>query len=183
MARASGGGYLSPDRSRRPHDPREPYELALAERNPDYLSRPGGRARPQTQFLRPPLLQFWKCSQIRLEDITLQNSPFWTCHTVYSRDITLKGIKIINPADAINTDAIDLDSSENILIEECLFDVGDDAVTLKSGSGADGLRINMPTRGVSVSQCKILASHGGIAIGSETAGGGDRGCDGTRLRL
>ncbi|MEN3261344.1 glycosyl hydrolase family 28 protein [Sodalis endosymbiont of Spalangia cameroni] len=151
--------------------PRESYELALAARNPDYLSRPGGGARPQTQFLRPPLLQFWKCCHIRLEDITLQNSPFWTCHTVYSRDILLQGVKILNPADAINTDAVDLDSSEDIVIEHCLFDVGDDAVTLKSGSGADGLRINLPTRGVTVSHCKILASHGGIAIGSETAGG------------
>jgi polygalacturonase len=80
-------------------------------------------------------------------------------------------VTILNPADAINTDAIDLDSSENITIEDCLFDVGDDAITLKSGSGADGLRINRPTRNVTARRCRILASHGGIAIGSETAGG------------
>lgn len=78
---------------------------------------------------------------------------------------------IANPADAINTDAIDIDSSKNVLIQDCLFDVGDDAVTLKSGSGPDGLRVNIPTENVKVRNCKILASHGGIAIGSETAGG------------
>ena len=151
--------------------PREPWERELAELNPDYRSRPGGGARPQTQFLRPPLVQFWKCSNITLEDITLQNSPFWTLHLVYSRDISIRRMTILNPADAINTDAIDLDSSRDITIEDCLFDVGDDAITLKSGSGADGLRINIPTQNVTARRCRILASHGGIAIGSETAGG------------
>ncbi|HEY0211144.1 glycoside hydrolase family 28 protein [Acerihabitans sp.] len=153
--------------------PSEPYELMLAKLNPGYKSRPGGGARPQTQFLRPPLVQFWQCSNIKLRDFTLQNSPFWTLHTVYSKNITISGIKILNPADAINTDAIDLDSSKDVSIENCLFDVGDDAITLKSGSGEDGLRINIPTQNVSVRNCRILASHGGIAIGSETAGGID----------
>jgi len=151
--------------------PREPWELALAELNPDYRSRPGGGARPQTQFLRPPLMQFWKCSQIRLQDFTLQNSPFWTLHLVYSHDVDIIGMKILNPADAINTDAIDLDSTQDVTIENCLFDVGDDAITLKSGSGKDGLRVNIPTKNVVARNCRILASHGGIAIGSETAGG------------
>jgi polygalacturonase len=151
--------------------PIKPYELMLAKLNPDYKSRPGGGARPQTQFLRPPLVQFWQCSNIRLQDFTLQNSPFWTLHTVYSKNIVIAGMKILNPPDAINTDAIDLDSSKDVSIEHCLFDVGDDAITLKSGSGEDGLRINIPTKNVSVRNCRILASHGGIAIGSETAGG------------
>lgn len=151
--------------------PRETWEWQLAALNPDYHTRPGGGGRPQTQFLRPPLVQFWKCSDIHLQGITLQNSPFWTLHTIYSRNISLSGMKILNPSDAINTDAIDLDSSENITIEGCLLDVGDDAITLKSGSGQDGLRINKPTRHVVARHCRILASHGGIAIGSETAGG------------
>ncbi len=99
----------------------------------------------------------------------MQNSPFWTLHTVYSRDIVISGVTILNPADAINTDAIDLDSSENITIEDCLFDVGDDAITLKSARGRTAC-INRPTRNVTARRCRILASHGGIAIGSETAG-------------
>lgn len=151
--------------------PQESYELRLAKLNPDYKERTGGGARPSTQFLRPPLVQFWKCKNITFENFTLQNSPFWTLHTVYCENITIQGMTIANPADAINTDAIDIDSSKNVLIQDCLFDVGDDAVTLKSGSGPDGLRVNIPTENVKVRNCKILASHGGIAIGSETAGG------------
>lgn len=152
-------------------EPREDYEWRLAKLNPDYKERTGGGARPCTQFLRPPLIQFWKCKNIIFENFTLQNSPFWTLHTVYSENITIQKMTIKNPANAINTDAIDIDSCKNISIQDCLFDVGDDAITLKSGSGTDGLRVNIPTENVKVNNCKILASHGGIAIGSETAGG------------
>lgn len=151
--------------------PKYNYELQLAKMNPDYKMRPGGGARPQTQFLRPPLIQFLNCENVILENLTIKNSPFWTVHTVYTKNIKLFNLTIQNPKDAINTDAIDIDSSKDVIIKGCLLDVGDDGVTLKSGSGLDGKRINIPTENVVVEDCRILASHGGIAIGSETAGG------------
>lgn len=151
--------------------PREAYELRLAKLNPDYETRTGGGGRPSTQFLRPPLVQFWQCQNIDLDGITLKNSPFWTLHMVYSKDIRISNMTFSNPADAINTDAMDIDSSENVTVTKCLLDVGDDGVTLKSGSGQDGIRVNRPTKNVKVKDCRILASHGGIAIGSETAAG------------
>ncbi len=152
-------------------EPKEAYELELAKLNPGYRTRAGGGGRPSTQFLRPPLVQFWKCQNIELNGITLQNSPFWTLHMVYSRKIRISNMKFFNPADAINTDAMDIDSSEDVSVNNCLLDIGDDGVTLKSGSGEDGIRINRPTKNVKVTNCQILASHGGIAIGSETAAG------------
>jgi polygalacturonase len=110
------------------------------------------------------------CENIRIENVTVQNSPFWTLHILYSKNALIKNVKVFNPVDAITTDAIDIDSSENCLIEYCLFDVGDDAITLKSGSGEDGMRVNLPTKNVTAKNCTVLASHGGIALGSETAG-------------
>lgn len=151
--------------------PREDYELRLAKLNPNYLTRTGGGGRPSTQFLRPPLVQFWQCETITISGVTLQNSSFWTLHTVYSHDIKIDSVKFYNPSDAINTDAVDIDSSENVIVSHCVIDVGDDGVTLKSGSGSDGLKINKPTKNVKVTDCEILSSHGGIAIGSETAAG------------
>jgi polygalacturonase len=147
------------------------YEKRLAELNPGYENEPSGGGRRQTQFLRPSLIQFWKCENVVCQDFTLKNSPFWTLHMVYTKNIVIKDMHIFNPSDAINTDAMDIDSCESVVIKGCLLDVGDDAVTLKSGSGVDGLRVNIPTKDVLVENCKVLASHGGIAIGSETAGG------------
>ncbi|MFT8386586.1 MULTISPECIES: glycoside hydrolase family 28 protein [Lactobacillaceae] len=170
----SGSGWWNKFRKIESEDrtkPREAYEIRLAKLNPDYQTRTGGGGRPSTQFLRPPLIQFWKCEEIVLDGVTLKNSPFWTLHMVYSHNVVIKNMTFSNPASAINTDAMDIDSTENVTVNNCLLDVGDDGVTLKSGSGKDGLRINRPTKNVKVTNCRILASHGGIAIGSETAAG------------
>lgn len=151
--------------------PKEPYEKRLAQLNPDYQTRTGGGGRPSTQFLRPPLVQFWKCENIKLAGVTLQNSPFWTLHLLYSQRIVVDHVKFRNPADAINTDAMDIDSSKDVTVTNCLLDVGDDGITLKSGSGPSAQAIGIATENVTVKDCRILASHGGIAIGSETAAG------------
>lgn len=151
--------------------PRYAYEKRLAALNPGYRNQTGGGGRRSTQFLRPPLLQIWKCQHFTLKGITLRNSPWWTFHMVYSQDIQIDNVQFKNPADAINTDAMDIDSSKNVTVTGCLIDVGDDGVTLKSGSGPSAQAINIPTENVRVSHCHILASMGGIAIGSETAAG------------
>ena len=83
----------------------------------------------------------------------------------------IEGVSILNPADAPNTDGIDVDSCVDVSIRNCLVDVGDDCIALKSGSGSVGLAEARPTRGVLIEGCNFLNGHGGVVIGSETAGG------------
>jgi polygalacturonase len=151
--------------------PQSPEELALAALNQGYDNQPSGGGGRKRQFLRPPLVQFHNCSKIRLEGITLRNSPFWTLHPLYSIGVVISNLVISNPQDAPNTDGIDIDSCENVLIENCHDTVGDDGIVLKSGSGEDGIRAGKPCRRVTVRNCKIESGHGGIVIGSETAAG------------
>jgi polygalacturonase len=143
----------------------------LAALNPGYQGQPGGGGGRRFQFLRPPLVQFLDCERVRMEGVTLADSPFWTVHPVYCRDVTLSGLTIKNPHDAPNTDGIDIDSCSGVLVEDCTINVGDDGIALKSGSGPDGLRVGKPTSGVEVRRCAVGDGHGGIVIGSETAGG------------
>jgi polygalacturonase len=146
-------------------------EWELARLNPGYDDQPSGGGGRGTQFLRPPFVQFYKCADVLIEGITLTNSPFWTLHPLFCENVTIRGITITNPYDAPNTDGMDIDSCSNVLIENCRVTVGDDGICLKSGSGADGLRSNKPTRDVLVRNCTVQNGHGGIVIGSETAGG------------
>jgi polygalacturonase len=146
-------------------------EWELARLNPGYDDQPSGGGGRSTQFLRPPFVQFYKCADVLIEGITLTNSPFWTLHPLFCENVTIRGITITNPYDAPNTDGMDIDSCSNVLIENCHVTVGDDGICLKSGSGADGLRANKPTRDVLVRDCAVQNGHGGIVIGSETAGG------------
>ena len=151
--------------------PESPEEIALASLNRRFEGQPGGGGGREMQFLRPPLVQFFECSDVRLEGITLRNSPFWTLHPVYCAGVSIIGVKIFNPSDSANTDAIDVDSCENVAIEGCVISVGDDGIALKSGSGEDGIRVGRPSRDIRIKGCTVEDGHGGIVIGSETAAG------------
>jgi polygalacturonase len=151
--------------------PEDAEELALARLNPGFESQSGGGGGRNIQFLRPPLVQFYQCAGVSLRGITLANSPFWTVHPVFCRELNLSGLSITNPQDAPNTDGIDIDSCEDVEIENCRVSVGDDGIALKSGSGGDGIEAGKPTCRVRVRNCTVENGHGGIVIGSETAGG------------
>ncbi|MDR0388359.1 MAG: glycoside hydrolase family 28 protein [Treponema sp.] len=151
--------------------PETPMEIRLASLNPGNANQPSGGGGRNTQFLRPPMIQFYKCADARIEDICVIDSPFWTLHPVFCDRLVIRNVTISNPPDAPNTDGIDIDSCRDVLIERCHVGVGDDGIVLKSGSGEDGIRVNVPTRNVIVRNCTVKDGHGGIVIGSETAGG------------
>ncbi len=151
--------------------PETPIERELAGLNPAYRSQGGGGGGREIQFLRPSFIQFFECRNVVIEGITIIDSPFWTVHPVYCDGLSISGITIRNPHDAPNTDGIDIDSCRNVTVANCDISVGDDGIALKSGSGADGVRVNRSTSGVVVRNCLVGDGHGGIVIGSETAGG------------
>ncbi|RIX60354.1 glycoside hydrolase family 28 protein [Paenibacillus nanensis] len=124
-----------------------------------------------TQFLRPPLLQLIDCRDIAIEGVTLRHSPFWNTHLVYCEGVRITGVAFINPSDAPNGDGLDIDSCSAVLVSNCRFDVGDDCLCLKSGIDEDGRRVGRPTEYVTVTNCVMKHGHGGIVMGSETAGG------------
>ena len=158
-------------KSRPQTTPETELEFQFARLNPGFEKQPSGGGGRACQFLRPPLLQFFNCTNIKLRDFTLRNSPFWTLHPVYCKNLIISGVKVINPHDAPNTDGIDIDSCEDVLIENCDVSVGDDGIAIKSGSGDDGIRVGKPSRRITVRGCTVGDGHGGIVIGSETAAG------------
>ena len=150
-------------------EPIEDYEKALAKLNPGYENQPGGGGGRECQFLRPSFIEFINCENVTLEGITVKDSPFWTIHPLYTKKLTMRNLHVENPYTAPNTDGIDIDSCEDVLVENCFVSVGDDGICIKSGSGPDGIRVNKPTKNVTVKNCTVRDAHGGIVIGSETA--------------
>jgi polygalacturonase len=120
--------------------------------------------------LRPVFVQFVACERVLIEGVTLRDSPFWCVHPVYCTDVVVRGITIISRH--INSDGVDPDSSRNVLIERCAFEVGDDGVALKAGRDQDGWRVGRVCENIVVRDCRYLGSTGGgMAIGSEMSGG------------
>lgn len=126
---------------------------------------------PIKDFLRPNMVQISESKNILMQGVTFQNSPAWTLHFILSQHITVRGVKVKNPWYGQNNDAVDLESSRNALLENCVFDTGDDAVTLKSGRDEQGRRRGIPTENVVARNITVYHAHGGFVIGSEMSGG------------
>ncbi len=120
-------------------------------------------------LMRPPLIQFNRCKGVRLEGITIRQSPFWTIHLLCCEDVAVRGLDIF--ADLKNSDGIDIESSRSVLVEGCTFEQGDDAVVVKSGINHEGRRRAMPSEDIVVRRCVINDGHSMLSIGSELSGG------------
>lgn len=122
-------------------------------------------------FLRPNLLSFRKCTRVLLEGPTFQNSPAWNVHPWACEHVTLRGLSIRNPWYGQNGDGLDLDSCKYALIENCTFDVGDDAICMKSGKDKEGRGFGKPSEYIVIRNCVVYHGHGGFVVGSEMSGG------------
>jgi len=123
------------------------------------------------QFPRPRLIAFNNCSNILIEGITATNSPSWTINPVRCENVAVTNVTVINPPDSPNTDGINPDSCSNVRISNCYVSVGDDCITLKSGSEAGASGARAPCRDITITNCTMTHGHGGVVIGSETSGG------------
>jgi len=123
---------------------------------------------------RPRLVQVFDSTGVKVGGgLQLRRAGFWTVHVCYSEDVTVDGVSIDNNEEGHgpSTDGIDIDSSRKVLVANADIAVNDDALVLKAGRDADGLRVNRPTEDVVIRDVKVRFSKGGIVFGSETSGG------------
>jgi polygalacturonase len=119
--------------------------------------------------LRPQFIQFNRCRNVLIEDVKIRNSPFWTIHLLLSQDVVVRRVEIT--ARSRNNDGIDPEMTRNLLVEDCRFDQGDDAIAIKAGMDFDGRRLNTPSENIVVRNCTMVRGHQLVAIGSELSGG------------
>jgi polygalacturonase len=127
------------------------------------------RAFADGSYLRPQFIQPYRCQNVLVEGVTIVNSPMWEIHPVLCTNVTVRKVSIVTHGP--NNDGCDPESCRDVLIENCLFDTGDDCIAIKSGRNADGRRINVPSENIIVRNCRMKDGHGGVTIGSEISGG------------
>ena len=120
---------------------------------------------------RPHLVRIVDSRNVLVEGVTLRNSPMWTLSPLACDNVTISKVTVINPPDSPNTDGINPDSCRNVRISDCHVDVGDDCITIKAGKEDDGRRQLRACENITVTNCTLMAGHGGVVIGSEISGG------------
>lgn len=121
-------------------------------------------------YLRPVLVNFTKCRNILLDGPTFRNSPAWSIHPWLCENMLIQNIKVKNPWYSQNGDGIDVDSCKNVIVKDSVFDVGDDALCVKSGKNEDGRKLGVPCECVRFENCVVYHGHGGFVVGSEMSG-------------
>ncbi len=119
--------------------------------------------------VRPHLIQFNRCKNVRLEGFRIRESPFWTIHLYLSEDCIVRGLDVY--AHGHNNDGVDVEMTRNVLIEDCTFDQGDDAIVIKAGRNRDAWRLATPSENVEIRNCVVRNGHVLLGVGSEMSGG------------
>ncbi len=86
-------------------------------------------------------------------------------------NLTVRNVNVRNPWYSQNGDGIDVESCKNTVLYDSSFDVGDDAICIKSGKNKDGRDRGIANENMVVKNCIVYHGHGGVTVGSEMSGG------------
>ena len=120
-------------------------------------------------YLRPQFIQPYRSRNVLIEGVTILNSPMWEINPVLCQNVIVRRVNVNTHGP--NNDGCNPESCRDVLIEECVFDTGDDCIAIKSGRNADGRRIAVPSENIIVRGCLMKDGHGGVTLGSEISGG------------
>lgn len=122
-------------------------------------------------FLRPVMVSIQNSKRVLFDGPVFQNSPAWNIHPMLIEDLIIRNTTVRNPWYSQNGDGLDVESCKNVLVENSSFDVGDDAICIKSGKDKDGRDRGVPSENIIVRNNIVYHGHGGVTVGSEMSGG------------
>lgn len=153
----------------KPGDPDQKKAIAELGKMADAGVAPKERVFGADSRLRPNFVQPYRCKNVLIEGVTFVNSPMWIMNPVLCENVTVRAVTVNSHGP--NNDGCNPEACRNVLIENCLFDTGDDCIAIKSGRNADGRRVGVPSENIVVRNCTMKDGHGGVVLGSEMSGG------------
>ena len=146
------------------------YKIIKKFQDPSFRM-PKEEAEKIRDYFRPVLLSLIGCKNVMLDGPTFQNSPAWNLHILECEGVVVRNVNVRNPWYSQNGDGIDIEACNRTILLNSSFDVGDDAVCIKSGRNEHGRDRGLPTQNLLVKDIVVYHAHGGFTIGSEMSGG------------
>jgi hypothetical protein len=107
-----------------------------------------------------PMIEIRDCSDVRLVDVEIVNSPGWTVHLLRCDRVWVRGVKLQNHLFGPNTDGFDVNGCRDVMISDCNIVCGDDAIVLKTTADSRSLER------VTVTNCVIRTHCVGLKLGA-----------------
>lgn len=102
---------------------------------------------------------------IEIRGVTLRNTASWTLHILHCSRVVVGDLAIITDWSVANSDGIDPDASQDVIIERVFFYTSDDAVAVKTTANSNLLQ---PVRNVAVRDCVVMTRKTSLKVGTET---------------
>jgi len=123
----------------------------------------GARPRPS------PMIEIVESREVRIQDISIRETPGWGIHPSYSDGVVIRGVSLISHLRGPNTDGIDVGSSRNVRISDCYIEGGDDAIVIKT-LVRPGLQMR-PSENITVTNCVMTSTSNCFKLGTESTAG------------
>ena len=114
---------------------------------------------PCAGYGRPHCIMFSNVTGVTVANLAVSNSPDWTMHFSSVTGLHVHHNNISNPQE-LNADGIDIDSTQDALVEDNHLSVGDDALCVKSGVGYFGRAYGRPAKDILFRRNTIGAGNG-----------------------
>ncbi len=115
--------------------------------------------------VRPSIICFVRCEDVRVENITTRASAAWTQHYVQCRRVDIRGTRVEACLPDRNNDGIDLVECHQVRLADSTIIADDDAIVFKSNLTADH-----GTRDIVVENCTVFGRKSAVKIGTESFG-------------
>lgn len=115
-----------------------------------------------------PMVEIARCRNVRIEGVTLKNSPGWTLRPIDCDSVFIRGVSIRNPIYGPNCDGIDPTCCHNVFITDCDIATADDTICLKSDSPYGEMRVS---KNITITNCVLTSCCNGFKMGTSTRGG------------
>lgn len=110
---------------------------------------------------RPFLLRIVRCENIQVTGVSLHFAAAWTSHYFQCKKVRIEKVRIRSYGVPHN-DGIDIDGCQQVRINNCDIDSGDDALCFKTTSS------KMACRDIIVRDMRLKSGHGAIKMGTES---------------
>ena len=131
---------------------------------PDGKNWPGGQSR--IPWRPSQMVYFVECENVRVEGVTLVDSPYWSCFIHGCKDVKVKNLLVRTRREPVHThngDGIDIDSCQDVEISGCDIDTADDCITLRANTAR--LKVKRPCERIRISDCRLSSPCNAVRIG------------------
>lgn len=121
------------------------------------------------EWFRPGhMVAFFLSKDIRLEGVTLANTPAWTAHFRCCDGLAIRGVAIDADRTIANSDGFSIDCTRNVDIEGCTVKTGDDAFAIRASCRVHGHAEEHPCENIRIRDCDVWSCCYGVRLGVGT---------------